>query len=105
MKTAVIQTGGKQYLIQEGNLVKVEKIAKKEGEKITFDKVLLTSIGKTTKVGDPLVKGAKVEAEITKQARHKKVIGVKMKSKKRNKKYFGHKQPYTEVKITKITTK
>ena len=105
MKTAVIKTGGKQYLIKEGGSIKIEKITKKEGEIVVFEEVLLTSTGKVTKIGDPLVKGAKVEAEVIAQARHKKVTGVKMKSKKRSKKYFGHKQHYTEVKIKKIATK
>ena len=102
MNTAVIKTGGKQYLVQEGQKFRIEKLASSEKDKVVFDEVLLTSSGKTIKVGAPLVKGAKVEAKIISHGRHKKVTGVKMKAKKRYKKYFGHKQHYTEVEITKI---
>ncbi len=103
MKTAVIKTGGKQYVVSEGDLVKVDRIDTKAGEKLKFEEVLLTSSGKTIDVGAPLVKGAIVEAEVIAQKRSPKVFGVKMKAKKRNKHVFGHKQQYTEVKITKIT--
>lgn len=105
MKRAVFQNGSHQYLVEEGQTVKIEKINAEEGKKVTFDQVLLAATDKTTKVGQPLLEGAKVEAEVLEQARHAKVTGVKMKSKKRNRRYFGHKQPYTAVKITKITTR
>lgn len=105
MKTAVIKTGGKQYLVEEGQYVKVEKLDIEEGKTLTFDEVLFTSTDKTVNLGNPTLKGAKVEVEVMAQARHPKVTGVKMKAKKRNRKYFGHKQPYTELKVTKITTK
>ncbi|MEX1112589.1 MAG: 50S ribosomal protein L21 [Candidatus Andersenbacteria bacterium] len=105
MKTAVIKSGGKQYLVEEGKTVKVDKLTAEEGKKITFEEVLLTVTDKTATVGVPLVKGATVEAEVVVQGRHLKVTGVKMKAKKRHKKYFGHKQHYTEVKITKIAIK
>lgn len=103
MNTAVIKTGGKQYLVQEGQKLRVEKIKSDLEDKITFEEVLITSSGKDTTVGTPFVEGAKVEGKIVDHARHKKVTGVKMKSKKRSKKYFGHKQHYTEVEITKIS--
>ena len=102
--TAVIRTGGKQYLVQEGNKVKVDRLKEPEGAKVTFSDVLLIATEKTTKVGNPVVKNTKVEAEVIAHARYPKVIGVKMKAKKRNHKYFGHKQHYTEVEIKKITT-
>lgn len=102
---AVFQTGGKQYLVHEGDTVLLEKIEAEEGKPLQFEEVFLTSTGKTTQVGTPTVKGAKVTAELVEQGRHDKVIGVKMKAKKRNKQYFGHKQPYTKIKITKIATK
>lgn len=105
MKTAVIKTGGKQYLVQEGDKVKVEKLPVEEGKKTTFKEVLLTATSKTAKVGTPLVKGATVEALVSKHGRHQKITGVKMKAKKRSRKLFGHKQHYTEVAITKIKTR
>jgi large subunit ribosomal protein L21 len=105
MKTAVIKTGGKQYVVQEGELVKVDRLHAEEGKTVTFDEVLLAATDKTTAIGTPLVKGATVRAEVVSHARHPKVVGVKMKAKKRYRRYFGHKQPYTEVKITKIATK
>lgn len=105
MKTAVIKTGGKQYLVEEGDKVKVEKLPVDEGKKAVFAEVLLTTTEKTTKIGTPLVKGATVEAKVVKHGRHQKVFGVKMKAKKRSRKLFGHKQHYTEVAITKIKTK
>lgn len=105
MKTAVIKTGGKQYLVEEGARLKIDTLPAEEGKKVAFDQVLMTATDKTTKLGTPLLDGAKVEAEVVSHGRHDKVVGVKMKSKKRYRRYFGHKQPYTEVKITKITTK
>ena len=105
MAQAVITTGGKQYLVSDGDVIRVEKLATDEGKKVTFKDVLLTNDGKKTDVGAPTVKGATVEAKVTKHGRHDKVTGVKMKAKKRHKKYFGHKQHYTELEITKIATK
>lgn len=105
MKLAVIQNGNHQFLVSEGETVKMEKLSQTEGAKVTFDQVLLAATDKTTKVGQPHVKGAKVEGEILQQARHPKITGVKMKAKKRNRHFYGHKQPYTAVKITKITTR
>jgi large subunit ribosomal protein L21 len=76
-----------------------------EGKKINFDEVLLTATDKTVTLGTPLLKGAKVEAKVVRHGRHDKVWGVKMKPKKRQRRLFGHKQHYTEVEITKVTTK
>lgn len=104
-KAAVFQTGGKQYLVHEGDTVLLEKIDTAEGKAIKFDEVLLTASGKTVSVGTPTVSGAKVEAKVVEQGRHPKVFGVKMKPKKRHKHYFGHKQPYTKIEVTKISTK
>ena len=102
---AVIRTGGKQYLVSPGQKIKIEKIGKKEGSEITFDDVLLLEKGKSLEVGMPLVKGAKVIGKILKQGKNKKVIIFKYKSKKRYKVKKGHRQPFTEVEITKIETK
>ena len=99
---AIIKTGGKQYKVAEGDKIKVEKLEGEAGAKITFEEVLFVGDEKDVKVGTPLVKGAKVEAKIVKQGRHKKVWGIKHKPKKRYKVKFGHKQLFTEVEITKI---
>lgn len=102
---AVIKTGGKQYLVTPGDKIKIEKIAKKEGSEITFNEVLLLEKNKKIEIGNPLVKGAKVVGKIISQGKGKKVIIFKYKAKTRYKKKAGHRQPYTEVEITKIETK
>ena len=104
MKLAVIKTGGKQYKVKQGDEIKVEKIDKEQGKKINLEEVLLISDEKAEnfKIGNPFIKGAKVEAEILDQARKKKIEVVKYKAKTRYKKTLGHKQHYTKLKITKI---
>lgn len=101
---SVIETGGKQYKVSEGSIIKIE-ILKGEfnkGDTITFDKVLLTDDMKKTVVGAPLVEGAKVEGELMDIARAKKVISVRYKAKSNYFKKHGHRQQYFQVKITKI---
>ncbi|MBD3282134.1 MAG: 50S ribosomal protein L21 [Candidatus Portnoybacteria bacterium] len=102
---AVIKTGGKQYLVKKGDKIEIEKINKKEGDKIEFTDVLLIQKNKKTEVGRPKVKNTKVIAEIIEQGRGDKVIVFKYKSKKRYKKKRGHKQPYTKIEIKDITTR
>jgi len=99
---AVIKTGGKQYLVKEGDKVKVEKLEGKEGDKITFSEILFLGDEKSVKIGTPLVDGASVEGKILKQGKAKKVTGIKHKAKKRYKVKFGHRQLITEVEIVKI---
>jgi len=99
---AIIKTGGKQYKVAEGDKVKVEKLEGEAGAKITFEEVLFIGDEKDVKIGEPFIKGAKVEATIVEQGRHKKVWGIKHKPKKRYKVKFGHKQLFTEVEINKI---
>jgi len=101
---AVIKTGGKQYLVSPGQKIKIEKIDKKEGSEITFNDVLLLEKNKKLEIGTPTVEGAKVIAKVLKQNRAKKVIIFKYKAKKRYKVKKGHRQPYTEIEITKIET-
>jgi large subunit ribosomal protein L21 len=105
MKSAVIKTGGKQYLVSEGEKLKIEKLEVEAGKKVTFDEVLLAITDKTTSIGTPALKGASVEGKVLSQGKHDKIYGVKFKAKKRYMRYFGHRQPFTEVEITKITTK
>jgi len=101
---AVIQTGGKQYKVAKGDVVKIEKLPGelKEGEKVTFDQVLLTDDGKSTKIGTPLVAGAKVEAVIKEIGRDPKISVIRFRSKSRYHKKRGHRQPYFKVEINKV---
>ena len=100
---AVIKTGGKQYIVEPGIKLKIEKLEAAEGGAITFDEVLLVSDGKTAEIGMPTVKGAKVEADVLKQGRAKKIIVFHYHSKTRHRKKAGHRQPFTEIEIKKIT--
>lgn len=102
---AIIDTCGKQYKVAEGDLVFVEKLDVKEGDKVTFDQVLLISDNGKVKVGTPTVKNAKVEATVVKQGKAKKIIVFKYKAKKNERKKRGHRQPYTQVKIEKISSR
>jgi len=102
---AVIKTGGKQYLVSPGDKIKIEKIDKKEGSEITFDEVLLLEKKNKLEIGNPLVKGAKVIGKIISQGKGKKVIVFKWKAKTRYKVKRGHRQPFTEVEITKIESR
>ncbi len=101
---AVIQTGGKQYKVSVGDVLKVEKIAGdfKTGDKISFDKVLLVDTGTDTKIGSPYLSGVTVEALFEEQGRADKVVVIRYKSKSRYFKKNGHRQPFTKVKIAAI---
>ena len=100
---SVIETGGKQYKVSVGDVVKIEKLdGAEEGKKVSFDKILLTDDGKDTKIGDPYLKGATVDAEVVKIGRAAKVNVVKYKAKSRYHKKRGHRQPFVQVKISKI---
>lgn len=99
---AIIETGGKQYKVSAGDKIKVEKLSA-EGDSVSFDKVLLKSRGDKVEIGTPYVSGSRVEAKVLKQGRDKKKIVFKYKSKTRERKKKGHRQPYTEVEITKIS--
>lgn len=99
---AVIQTGGKQYRVTKGDVIRVEKLAGDVGQSIDFEKVLMVSDGDKQTVGQPLVSGAKVSAEVVEQGRAKKLFILKFKRRKHHMKRQGHRQDYTEVKITDI---
>jgi len=100
---AVIETGGKQYVVSAGSIIKVEKLLKPaKGTSITFDKVLLANDGENTTIGAPYISGKKVEAELVREGRNKKVVVFKYKSKTRYRIKTGHRQQFTEVKITNI---
>lgn len=100
---AVIQSGGKQYRVAEGELLKLELIDAEPGSTIEFEKVLMVANGEDIKVGAPLVDGGKVSAEIVTHGRHDKVQIVKFRRRKHFRKQAGHRQWYTQVKITGIS--
>lgn len=99
---AVIKTGGKQYKVTQGDILKIEKIAANEGESIDFNDVLLVANGDQIQVGTPLVNGGKVTATVQEQGRGKKVKIIKFKRRKHHLKRMGHRQYYTQVKINDI---
>jgi large subunit ribosomal protein L21 len=99
---AVIRTGGKQYIVEPGLKLKVEKLDKPEGEEIIFSDVLLCDKDGKIEIGNPIVKDAKVHAKILSHGKAEKIIVFKYKSKKRYKRKIGHRQPYTEIEIKSI---
>jgi large subunit ribosomal protein L21 len=99
---AIIKAGGHQYRVNEGDSIKVQKIAGETGQVVKFDEVLLIKKDEDVIVGSPKVENAYVEGTITEQGREKKIIVFFYRHKTRNRKKNGHRQPYTLVKITKI---
>jgi len=100
---AVITTGGKQYLVKEGDVLRVERLETSVGDKATFDAMLVMNVdGTDVKIGTPLVKGAKVTADVASIGRHDKVTIIKYHPKTRYKRKAGHRQHYTELKIASI---
>ena len=98
---AVIETGGKQYYVEEGTVLYVEKLDAEAGKKVTFDKVMMAN----GVVGHPYLSNVIVEGEVVKHGKQKKIIVFKYNSKKKYRKTQGHRQPYTKVEIKKIITK
>ena len=101
---AIIESCGKQYKVAEGDVVFFEKLDAEEGKKVTFDKVILVSEEGKVQVGNPYVKGVKVEGKVVSHGKGKKIIVFKMKPKKNYRRKQGHRQPYTKVEITSIKT-
>ncbi|MBI5456542.1 50S ribosomal protein L21 [Candidatus Kaiserbacteria bacterium] len=103
-KIAIIEVGGKQHVVTDGAVIYIEKMdgVTKPGEKITFDKVLLTDDGSETKVGAPYVSGAKVTAELVEEGRDKKVTIIRYRPKSRHFVKKGHRQPFAKVRITAL---
>jgi large subunit ribosomal protein L21 len=99
---AIIETGGKQYRVQEGDVIFVEKLPAEADEKVTFDKVVAIVNEGDSKFGTPTVKGASVEGKVLKNGKSKKVIVYKMRPKKNYRRKQGHRQPYTKVEISAI---
>ena len=102
MKFAIIETGGKQYRVSEGERIKVEKLTAETGNKMLFDKVLLVVDGDKVEIGTPFVTGAMIETEIVRQARDRKKIVFRYHSKTRYRKLKGHRQHFTEVEVKKV---
>ena len=99
---AIIRTGGKQYRVQVGDSIYVEKLALDDGAAITFDTVLFSDEGEDIRVGTPVLDNVKVEGKIVRQTKGKKIVVFKFKSKKNYRRKQGHRQPYTQVEITAI---
>ena len=99
---AIIEACGKQYKVVEGDVVFFEKLDTEAGKKVTFDNVILVSDEKGVQVGNPYVKGVKVEGKVVSHGKGKKIIVFKMKAKKNYRRKQGHRQPYTKVEITSI---
>ncbi len=99
---AVIVTGGKQYVVAEGDVLYIEKLEAETESTVTFDQVLAVLDGENTKLGAPVLDGAAVEGKVLKNGKGKKITVFKYKAKKNEKSKMGHRQPYTKVEITKI---
>ncbi len=101
-KFAVIKTGGKQYIVRKGDVLSVEKLTEEEGKKMSFEDVLLIDDGKTTQIGEPTIKGSKVEAKLIEHGRGRKLHVIRYRAKSRHFRKYGHRQPYSNVEITSI---
>lgn len=99
---AVILSGGKQYRVEEGDTLKLETLPEEVGSTINFDKILMVGEGETVKVGRPYLDGCKVSATVVSNGRHKKIEIIKFRRRKHHEKWQGHRQNFTEVKITQI---
>lgn len=99
---AIIETGGKQYKVSEGDVLFIEKLDVEAGDAVTFDKVLVVADGENVQIGAPTVAGATVSAKVEKNGKAKKIYVFKMKRKKNYRNKKGHRQPYTKVTIEKI---
>ena len=99
---AVIKTGGKQYVVEPGKKIRIEKLPQEAGSEVVFDQVLLAEKGHGIEIGTTVIAGAKVTGKVLRQGRAEKVMTIKFKAKKRYKKKLGHRQIFTEVEITGI---
>jgi len=99
---AIVNTGGKQYKIQQGDVLRVEKIPGEVGSPVSFDKVLMFSDGENVNIGRPVLDNVAVKGHIVEQGKDKKIIVFKYKKRKRYRRKLGHRQQYTEIKIDSI---
>ena len=105
MSFAIIQTGGKQYKVSASEILKVERLENIEGKTVEFKNVLFLNDDKSTEIGNPNIKGAKVEATILKNTKNKTVLVFKKRRRKNSRKKYGHRQPISLIRITKIFSK
>ena len=105
MSFAVIQTGGKQYKVSASEILKIERLNDKEGKTVEFKNVLFLNDDKTTEIGNPNIQGAKVEATILKNIKNKTILVFKKRRRKNSRKKYGHRQPISVIRITKIFSK
>ena len=105
MSFAVIQTGGKQYKVSASEILKIERLNDKEGKTVEFKNVLFLNDDKTTEIGSPNIQGAKVEATILKNTKNKTILVFKKRRRKNSRKKYGHRQPISLIRITKIFSK
>ena len=105
MSFAVIQTGGKQYKVSASEILKIERLNNPEGKTIEFKNVLFLNDNKTTEIGNPNIQGAKVEATILKNIKNKTILVFKKRRRKNSRKKYGHRQPVSLIRITKIFSK
>ena len=105
MSFAVIQTGGKQYKVSASEILKIERLSDAEGETVEFKQVLFLSDNNVSEIGNPNIKGAKVEAEILKNTRDKTILVFKKRRRKNSRKKYGHRQQVSLIRITKIFSK
>jgi large subunit ribosomal protein L21 len=101
---AVIASGGKQYRVAPGDIIRLEKLPVEEGSSVNFDSVLMVSDGENIKIGNPFVAGSTVSGKVRSQSRSRKVQIVKFQRRKQYRKQMGHRQPFTEVEITTISS-
>ena len=100
---AIVETGGKQFRVSEGDVIRTDHVGTEVGASVTFDRVVLASNGDDVSIGTPLVDGASVTGTVLRQAKDKKILVFRYKPKKRVRKLNGHRQPYAEVRIDKIS--
>ena len=105
MSFAVIQTGGKQYKVSASEILKIERLNNEEGKTVEFKNVLFLNDDKTTEIGNPNIHGAKVEATILKNTKNKTILVFKKRRRKNSRKKYGHRQPISLIRITKIFSK
>ena len=105
MSFAVIQTGGKQYKVSTSEILKIERLENSEGNTVEFKNVLFLNDDKTTEIGNPNIQGAKVEATILKNIKNKTILVFKKRRRKNSRKKYGHRQPVSLIRITKIFSK
>ena len=105
MSFAVIQTGGKQYKVSASEILKIERLKDKEGKTVEFKNVLFLNDDKTTEIGNPNIQGAKVEATILKNVKNRTILVFKKRRRKNSRKKYGHRQPVSLIRITKIFSK